>query len=73
MDLLNFSSEENCGMMLSVRIMTDKVSGKSKTYGFVSYETAESAESAANAILQVNGKQALGKKLKLEIKKGGIS
>ncbi len=50
--------------------MTDKISGRSKGYGFVSYETAESA---SNAILQVNGKQALGKRLKVELKKGGIS
>lgn len=41
MDLFNFFIEQNCGGILSVRIMTDKVSGRSKGYGFVSYETAE--------------------------------
>jgi CUG-BP- and ETR3-like factor len=57
-------------VILSVRIMTDKASGRSKGYGFVSYETAESA---AGAIQHINGKQALGKRLKVELKKGGIS
>ncbi len=70
MDLFNFFSEQNCGGILSVRIMTDKVSGRSKGYGFVSYETAEAAQ---HAILTVNGKQALGKRLKVELKKGGVS
>ena len=50
--------------------MTDKVTGRSKGYGFVSYEYAESAQAA---ILQINGKQALGKRLKVELKKGGIA
>jgi CUG-BP- and ETR3-like factor len=50
--------------------MTDKTSGRSKGYGFVSYETSENAKLA---ILSINGKQALGKRLKVELKKGGIS
>lgn len=70
MDLFNFFSEQSCGVILSVRIMTDKLHGRSKGYGFVSYE---SAESASTAIQQINGKQALGKRLKVELKKGGIS
>jgi CUG-BP- and ETR3-like factor len=70
MDLFNFFSEQNCGQILSVRIMTDKTSGRSKGYGFVSYDTADNA---AAAIIHINGKQALGKRLKVELKKGGIS
>lgn len=70
MDLFNFFSEQNCGQILSVRIMTDKTSGRSKGYGFVSYDTAENAAAAIN---HINGKQALGKRLKVELKKGGIS
>lgn len=50
--------------------MTDKLTGRSKGYGFVSYE---SAEAAVAAIKQINGKQALGKRLKVELKKGGVS
>ena len=49
--------------------MTDKTSGRSKGYGFVSYDNASSAE---KAITKINGKQALGKRLKVELKKGGI-
>lgn len=70
LDLFNFFSEQNCGVILSVRIMTDKTSGRSKGYGFVSYETSENAKLA---IISINGKQALGKRLKVELKKGGIS
>ena len=50
--------------------MTDKQSGRSKGYGFVSYDNQKSAE---EAIRKVNGKQALGKRLKVELKKGGIA
>ena len=50
--------------------MTDKSNGRSKGYGFVSYDNAEAAE---EAIKKINGKQALGKRLKVELKKGGIA
>ena len=50
--------------------MTDKHSGRSKGYGFVSYDNPKSAD---EAIRKVNGKQALGKRLKVELKKGGIA
>ena len=50
--------------------MTDKQNGRSKGYGFVSYDNANAAE---EAIKKVNGKQALGKRLKVELKKGGIA
>lgn len=50
--------------------MTDKQSGRSKGFGFVSYDNPQSAE---EAIRKINGKQALGKRLKVELKKGGIA
>lgn len=68
------------GNIISVRIMTDKESGRSKGYGkftwdpficvgFVSYD---SPAAASMAIKVVNGKSVLGKKLKVELKKGGM-
>lgn len=50
--------------------MTDKQSGRSKGYGFVSYD---SPQAAVEAIKKINGKQALGKRLKVELKKGGVA
>ena len=68
-DLYYFFEQFKLGTIVSVRIMTDKTSGRSKGYGFVSYDNAPSAE---KAITKINGKQALGKRLKVELKKGGI-
>ena len=50
--------------------MTDKNSGRSKGYGFVSYD---SPDAAVTAIKKINGRQALGKRLKVELKKGGVA
>lgn len=69
MDLFYFFEQFKLGTIVSVRIMTDKNSGRSKGYGFVSYDNAPSAE---KAIVKINGKQALGKRLKVELKKGGM-
>jgi RNA recognition motif-containing protein len=49
--------------------MTDKENGRSKGFGFVSYDNSHSANMAIKVI---NGKQALGKRLKVELKKGGM-
>ena len=49
--------------------MTEKLTKRSKGSGFI-YENAESAKAA---ILQVDGKYALGKRLKVELKKGFIA
>jgi CUG-BP- and ETR3-like factor len=68
-DLYYFFEQFKLGTIVSVRIMTDKTSGRSKGYGFVSYDNAPSAE---KAISKINGKQALGKRLKVELKKGSI-
>ena len=70
MDLFYFFESFKLGTIVSVRIMTDKSNGRSKGYGFVSYDNAEAAE---EAIKKINGKQALGKRLKVELKKGGIA
>lgn len=47
--------------------MTDKKEGRSRGFGFVSYETPEMAR---EAIKRVNGKSVLGKRLKVELKQG---
>ena len=70
MDLFYFFETYKLGTIISVRIMTDKLSGRSKGYGFVSYD---SPQAAIDAIKKINGKQALGKRLKVELKKGGVS
>ena len=70
LDLFYFFDSFKLGNIVSVRIMTDKQSGRSKGFGFVSYDNPRSAD---EAIRRVNGKQALGKRLKVELKKGGIA
>jgi CUG-BP- and ETR3-like factor len=52
-DLYYFFEQFKLGTIVSVRIMTDKTSGRSKGYGFVSYDNAASAEKAIN---KINGK-----------------
>jgi RNA-binding proteins (RRM domain) len=47
--------------------MCEKESGRSKGFGFISYD---SKISAVNAVKMMNGYQVLGKRLKVEIKKG---
>lgn len=39
---------EEYGTIISVRIMTDKATGKSKGYGFISYDNPDSANRAIN-------------------------
>ena len=36
------------GEIISTRIMTDKLTGKSKGYGFISYNNPEAAKKAIN-------------------------
>jgi|LauGreDrversion4_2_1035121.scaffolds.fasta_scaffold303944_2 RNA recognition motif-containing protein len=69
LDLFCFFDAFHLGKIVSVRIMTDKENGRSKGFGFVSYDNQNSAEMAIKVI---NGKQALGKRLKVELKKGGM-
>ena len=53
LDLFYFFETFKLGTIVSVRIMTDKQNGRSKGYGFVSYDNANAAE---EAIKKVNGK-----------------
>ena len=52
-----------------MRVMTDKKEGRSRGFGFVSYETKEQAR---EAIKKINGKSVLGKRLKVELKQGKL-
>ncbi|KAL5136586.1 RNA-binding protein BRN1 [Glycine soja] len=54
------------GRVLSAKIFVDKVTGVSKCFGFVSYDTPEAAQSA---ISTMNGCQLGGKKLKVQLKR----
>jgi CUG-BP- and ETR3-like factor len=55
------------GEVLSARIMKDKATGRSRGFGFVSYDNPQSAESA---IKGMNGYAVHGKRLKVQLKKG---
>ena len=55
------------GNVISSRIMCDKTTGKSKGYGFISYDNQVSA---VNAVRMMNGFQVGNKRLKVQIKKG---
>lgn len=77
LDLYCFFDTFKLGKIVSVRIMTDKENGRSKGFGklfssndlgFVSFDNSHAANMAIKVI---NGKQALGKRLKVELKKGG--
>jgi len=55
------------GTIVSARIMTDRNTGRSKGFGFVSYDNPQSA---INAIERMNGFKIFNKALKVELKKG---
>ncbi|KAI3526812.1 hypothetical protein L1887_06075 [Cichorium endivia] len=54
------------GRVLSAKVFVDKATGVSKCFGFVSYESPASAQSAINVM---NGYQLGGKKLKVQLKR----
>jgi CUG-BP- and ETR3-like factor len=54
------------GEVVSARIMTDKESGRSRGFGFVSYDNPQSALAAVKGM---NGFSVLGKRLKVQLKK----
>ncbi|CAM9615279.1 unnamed protein product [Discosporangium mesarthrocarpum] len=54
------------GNVISARIMVEKTTGRSRGYGFVSYDNRDSAE---KAIAQMNGYQIEHKRLKVQHKK----
>lgn len=55
------------GNVISARIECDKETGRSKGYGFVSYDNAMSAY---NSMQSMNGKAVSNKRLKIQLKKG---
>jgi len=64
-DLIEFFKE--FGTIISARIMTDRTTGRSRGFGFVSYDNPNSAK---NAITKMNGLQVGSKRLKVQLKKG---
>ncbi|CDW88267.1 rna binding protein [Stylonychia lemnae] len=64
-DLYVFFDAFKLGNIVSVRIMTDKETGRSKGFGKIQ-------SMLTNNRFLINGKQALGKRLKVELKKGGM-
>lgn len=54
------------GRVLSAKVFVDKATGLSKCFGFVSYDSPASAQSA---ISMMNGFQLGGKKLKVQLKR----
>ncbi|KAL5198702.1 hypothetical protein ABZP36_002214 [Zizania latifolia] len=54
------------GRILSTKVFIDKTTGVSKCFGFVSYDTPESAQAA---IKRMNGSQLGGKMLKVQLKR----
>ncbi|KAF3789802.1 RNA-binding protein [Nymphaea thermarum] len=54
------------GRVLSAKVFIDKVTGVSKCFGFVSYDSPSAAQSAINTM---NGSQLGGKKLKVQLKR----
>ncbi|XP_071698539.1 RNA-binding protein BRN1-like [Rutidosis leptorrhynchoides] len=57
---------QSFGRVLSSKVFVDKATGVSKCFGFVSYDSPASAQSAINTM---NGYQLGGKKLKVQLKR----
>ena len=57
---------ETFGLIVSARIMTDRETGRSRGFGFVSYDNPQSAQAAVRGM---NGFSVLGKRLKVQLKK----
>lgn len=55
---------ESCGEVVSVKIVVDQYTGKSKGFGFVEMESAEGAQ---NAIRELNGKVYLERDLRVSL------
>lgn len=48
---------EECGPIAEVRIVTDRLSGRSKGYGYVEFENKDSLENAAKLQIELDGRQ----------------
>ena len=57
------------GTMVSCRLFLDRHTGRSKCFGFVSYDNAESAQQSIQAL---NGYQVGNYRLKVQIKAGDM-
>lgn len=57
------------GTIVSARIMTDRDTGRSRGFGFVSYDNPQSAQTALRSM---NGFSILGKRLKVQFKKEAL-
>lgn len=55
---------ESFGEITSARVISDKMSGRSRGFGFVEYATDEAAESAKQ---QMNGKDLKGRAIRVDI------
>jgi RNA recognition motif-containing protein len=53
-----------CGQVTSASVVTDQFSGRSRGFGFVEMSTAEEA---AGALSQLNGRQLDGRQLRVEM------
>jgi len=53
---------EELGNVVSVKIIKDRETGKSKGFGFVEYDNEESAQ---QAIEEMNGAEVMGRRLKV--------
>ncbi len=53
---------ETVGAVLSAKVVTDQLTGKSKGFGFVEYE---SPEAAARAVAELNGKELEGRPIRV--------
>ena len=53
--------------VVEIKLITDRITGKSRGFGFVTFETNEVA---SEAVKQYNGKEVGGRTLKIEVAKG---